>query len=187
MDIVEQARQRVAQMQHSVAPPTHPPRASEAPPSLEAAKAPPSLEAAKAPTAACVLAIVTPGDWTDLLKLEEHVDEVWSVGVASKLLNVSMAFPLQAYPYDEVSEGLKTAYVVGDLAHAMALAVHSGYAEIHVFGNPPSADELPCVEFLLSIAIQRGARVYGKHLLWNKHPREKLMNGYPLVKGDIFS
>jgi hypothetical protein len=169
MDIVEQARQRVAQMQQTVTPPptaVSPKRASEDP-----------LVDAACSQGGKTLAILTPGDWSVLLSLDKEIDEVWSVGVTSKLLAVTKRFPLEEYPYEAVAASLRTKYVVGELAHAVALAVHSGFAEIHVVGDPPDAAELPCVEFLLSIAIQRGAQVYAQKLLWNKHSPDALMKG----------
>ena len=169
MDIVEQARQRVAKIQQTVTPPPPGPVPTAAP-----VPAPAVLSCSQGGK---TLAILTPGDWSVLLTLDKEIDEVWSVGVTSKLLAVTKRFPLEEFPYEAVAASLKTKYVVGELAHAVALAVHSGFSEIHVVGDPPDVAEIPCVAFLLSIAIQRGVQVYAQKLLWNKHSPDVLMKG----------
>jgi hypothetical protein len=113
MDIVEQARQRVAQMQQTVTPPL---TAVPAPVSPKRASEDPLVNAACS-QGGKTLAILTPGDWSMLLSLDKEIDEVWSVGVTSKLLAVTKRFPLEEFPYEAVAASLKTKYVVGELAH----------------------------------------------------------------------
>ena len=75
MDIVEQARQRVAKIQQTVTPPPPGPVPTAAP-----VPAPAVLSCSQGGK---TLAILTPGDWSVLLTLDKEIDEVWSVGVTS--------------------------------------------------------------------------------------------------------